>query len=193
MQITSAEFLVSLTEYKNFKGIGRKEIAFAGRSNVGKSSLINALCRRKGLAKTSSTPGKTKLINVFDINGEFFLVDLPGYGFAKVSKNEKERWSRMMDEYFKKSEHLAACILLVDLRHKPTQQDMQMADFLKLCGIPFTVVATKADKLSRAQQNKGKMDICHTLALQPWQVIVWSSETGLGRENLLEAIEKHLD
>ncbi|MGI6215244.1 MAG: ribosome biogenesis GTP-binding protein YihA/YsxC [Christensenellales bacterium] len=192
MDIKSAQFVVSVPEYKEFKNTNKKEIAFAGRSNVGKSSLINALCRKKKLAKTSSTPGKTRLINFFDINNEFFLVDLPGYGFAKVSKAEKDRWSRMMDDYFKTSENLAACVLLVDLRHKPTQQDIQMLDFLRLLGIPFIIVATKADKLSRAQQNKKKLDICHAMALQPWQLIVWSSQTGQGRENLLAAMEKHL-
>ncbi len=193
MDIKSAEFVVSVPEYKTFKNTGKKEIAFAGRSNVGKSSLINALCRKKGLAKTSSTPGKTRLINFFNINDDFFIVDLPGYGFAKVSKYEKDRWSRMMDDYFKTSENLAACIQLVDLRHKPTRQDVQMVDFLRLTRIPFTIVATKADKLSRAQQNRNRLDICHAMALQPWQVVIWSSQTGQGRENLLAAIEKHLD
>ena len=193
MEINSAKFVISLPEYTNFPGIGKKEIAFAGRSNVGKSSLINSLCKSRSLAKTSGTPGKTRLINIFLINDSIHFVDLPGYGYAKVSKAEKERWAHMMDDYFKTSDNLSACILLVDLRHKPTEQDVQMLDFLRYNSIPYTIVATKADKLSRAQQNRAKMLVAHTLVVQPWEILLWSSVTGLGRDELLDSIEEHLN
>ena len=191
MEIKSAEFVTSMRDYSPPNG-ALPEIAVAGKSNVGKSSLINSLCRRKALAKTSATPGKTRLINLFLLNGAFHLVDLPGYGFAKVDKQEKVRWSEMMEHYFRKTGLLRLTLHLVDIRHDPTQDDVQMNAFLRANGLPFLVVATKADKLSKSAQQRQLAPIHRALQVQPWQVICYSSETGAGRESLLEAIEKAL-
>ena len=121
MEIKSAEFITSMADYGDFPGRGLKQIAVAGKSNVGKSTLINKLCRRNKLARTSSTPGKTRLLNVFLLNGEFHLVDLPGYGFAKVDKKEKARWGQMMQDYFAQADELQHVLCLVDIRHEPTE------------------------------------------------------------------------
>ena len=170
----------------------KTEYAFIGRSNVGKSSLINMLCNHKGLAKTSATPGKTLLINHFIINNEWYLVDLPGYGFARVDKQEKLRWGEMMEAYFRETKALCLTLHLVDIRHEPTQDDLQMNAFLRATGLPFLVVATKADKISRGARMKYLAPICRQLQIQPWQVICYSAETGDGREALLEKIAQAL-
>ena len=192
MEIKSAVFVTSLPRYGDFPGRGLPQIAVAGRSNVGKSSLINALCRVKGLAKTSSTPGKTRLINVFLINNSFHLIDLPGYGYAKVSKKEQESWGQMMGEYFDKAETLKSVLHLVDIRHEPSEGDRQMNAFLYGSGLPFIVAATKADKLSRAQRGKMMPVLARNLAVQPWDSVPWSSQTGEGRDKLLTRLEEAL-
>ncbi len=192
MEIKSAEFVTSMASYGPFEGCGLKQIAIAGKSNVGKSSLINRLCRRNKLARTSATPGKTRLLNVFLINEQFHLVDLPGYGFAKVDKQEKARWGKMMQDYFEQAEELQHVFCLVDIRHEPTEDDKQMNLFLRQMGIPFTVIATKADKISRGARQKQLAPICRALLVQPWEVICWSSEDGTGRDKLLELIEQLL-
>ena len=192
MEIKSAEFITSMASYGNFAGRGLKQIAIAGKSNVGKSSLINRLCRRNKLARTSATPGKTRLLNVFLINEQFHLVDLPGYGFAKVDKQEKARWGKMMQDYFEQAEELQHVFCLVDIRHEPTEDDKQMNLFLRQMGIPFTVIATKADKISRGARQKQLAPICRALLVQPWEIICWSSEDGTGRDKLLELIEQLL-
>ena len=191
MEIKTAEFVTSMSVYLT-PDPALPQIAVAGKSNVGKSSLINSLCRRKALAKTSATPGKTRLINLFLLNGSFHLVDLPGYGFAKVDKQEKQRWGGMMEKYFRETKELRLTLHLVDIRHEPTQDDMQMNAFLRATGLPFLVVATKADKISRGARMKNLAPICRALQVQPWQVICYSSETGDGRDALLEALEKAL-
>jgi GTP-binding protein len=168
---------------------GHVQIALSGRSNVGKSSLINSLCNRHKLCKTSATPGKTRLINVFLINNEFHLVDLPGYGFAKVDKAEKQRWGAMMDGYFQESTQLMHVLHLVDIRHDPTQDDIAMSQYFRQMDIPFTVVATKADKISRGARMKHIAPICRALLVQPWEVVPYSSEDGSGRDKLLELVE----
>lgn len=188
MEVKNAVFVTSLAAYGPFPGEGLPQIAVAGRSNVGKSSLINCLCRRNGLAKTSSTPGKTRLINIFLINNAFHLVDLPGYGFAMVDKGEKMRWGEMMEGYFAAAPHLKHVFQLVDIRHEPTRDDLDMNRFLRTANIPFTVVATKADKLSRAARQRQLLPICRSLVVQPWEVIPFSSQTKEGREELLTAI-----
>ena len=152
--------------------------------------MINKLCMRNKLAKVSATPGKTRLLNVFRINEDFHLVDLPGYGFAKVSKAEQLRWSNMMEGYFADSGLLCHVLHLVDLRHDPTGEDRGMNEFLRATGIPFTVIATKADKLSRAQRQKQVMAICRSLQVQPWEVIPFSSEDGTGMDKVLEVFDK---
>ena len=188
MEIKKAEFITSLPMYRDFPGRGLPEIAFAGRSNVGKSSLLNSLTRRRGLAKVSATPGKTRLINVFRINDICHLIDLPGYGYAQVDKGEKQRWGEMMDGYFRKSDALRLTLHLVDIRHAPTKDDLTMNAFLRESGLNFYVVATKLDKISRAQRLPGLTLLYRTLSVQPWQVLPYSSETGEGRDKLLDLI-----
>ncbi len=185
MEIRKAEFVTSLAEYGCFPGKGLPQIAVAGKSNVGKSTLINTLCRRNGLARTSATPGKTRLINVFCLNDAFHLIDLPGYGFAKVSRQEKTRWAAMMQDYFRQAEELRRVLCLVDIRHEPTEDDRVMNQFLRQTGIPFTVVATKADKISRGARSKYLAPICRALLVQPWEIICFSGEDGTGRDELL--------
>ena len=192
MEIKKADFITSMASYGDFAGRGLPQIAVVGKSNVGKSSLINRLCNRRGLARTSSTPGKTRLINVFLLNEAFHLIDLPGYGYAKVDKQEKARWGEMMQKYFAQAEEPRHVLTLVDIRHEPTQDDVQMNTFLRQTGIPFTVVATKADKISRSARQKQLAPICRALLVQPWEVICFSSEDGTGRDQVLEVMDRAL-
>ena len=193
MEIKSAEFVTSMAEYGKFPGKGLPQIAVAGKSNVGKSTLINRLCRRNKLARTSSTPGKTRLLNVFRINGTFDLVDLPGYGFAKVDKQEKLRWGKMMQDYFNQAAELRHVLCLVDIRHEPTEDDRTMNRFLRESGIPFSVIATKADKISRGARMKHLAPICRALSVQPWEIICFSGEDGTGRDELLRLLDQVLE
>ena len=188
MDIKNAEFLTSMAVYAEGGAICLPQLAVVGKSNVGKSSLINSLCARKKLCRVSGTPGKTRLINVFQINDNLHLVDLPGYGFAKVDKAEKERWGGMMERYFRESTLLRHVIQLVDIRHDPTEDDVTMNRFLRGTGVPFTVVATKADKISRGARMKQIAPICRAMLVQPWEVLCYSSEDNTGREELLEKI-----
>ena len=190
MIVKRADFITSMKDYGEYATKGCPEVAFAGKSNVGKSSMINKITNRSKLARTSATPGKTRLINVYQLNGEINLIDLPGYGFAKVSKAEKESWGKMMQDYFARTQDLCHVFHLVDIRHEPSTEDREMNVFLRQVGIPFTVVATKADKISRGARLKYIAPICRALAVQPWQVIPFSSEDGTGREELLAKIEE---
>ena len=190
MEIKTADFVTSMAQYGAFAGRGLPQIAVAGKSNVGKSSLINRLCRRNKLARTSATPGKTRLINIFLLNQQFHLIDLPGYGFAKVDKQEKARWGKMMQDYFEQAEELRHVLCLVDIRHEPTEDDKQMNLFLRQMGIPFTVIATKADTIRRGARMKQLAPICRALLVQPWEIICFSSEDGTGREELLKLLEE---
>ena len=190
MNIKRADFITSMKDYGDYATKGCPEVAFAGKSNVGKSSMINKITNRSKLARTSATPGKTRLINVYQVNGEINFIDLPGYGFAKVSKAEKLSWGKMMQDYFARTEDLCHVFHLVDIRHEPSTEDREMNVFLRQAGIPFTVVATKADKISRGARLKYIAPICRALAVQPWQVIAFSSEDGTGREELLAKIEE---
>ena len=164
------------------------EIAVMGRSNVGKSSLLCSLTNNKKLAKTSQTPGKTRLINYFMIDDSWYLVDLPGYGYAKVSKSAQERWSRSMEEYLAERRGLALAILLVDIRHEPKDSDLQMQHWLAQRDYPTCVVLTKADKVSRSQMLQSVQRCAKIMQLSKEALIPYSSETGLGREELLEYI-----
>ena len=190
MEITKAEFVTSLATYREEPPITLQQLAVVGKSNVGKSSLINALCNRRKLCKTSSTPGKTRLINVFLIDDGFHLIDLPGYGFAKVDKREMARWGDMMERYFRETTLLKHALHLVDIRHEPTADDVSMNRFLRETGAPFTVVATKADKISRGARMKQIAPICRALLVQPWEIIAFSSEDGTGRDALLTRVEE---
>ena len=190
MQVKHADFITSMKDYGEFATKGCPEVAFAGKSNVGKSSMINKIANRNKLARTSATPGKTRLINVYQINQEVNFIDLPGYGFAKVSKTEKQSWGKMMQNYFATTEDLCHVFHLVDIRHEPTEEDKEMNLFLRQAGIPFTVIATKSDKISRGARMKHIAPICRALAVQPWQVIPFSSEDGSGRDEILAKIEE---
>jgi len=192
MIIKKAKFLLSQSNFGTFPQQGMQEIAMAGKSNVGKSSLINSLTRNSKLARTSSAPGKTRLINYYAINEDFLLVDLPGYGFAKAPKSEQEKWSQMIEGYLTGSQNLKHVFHLVDIRHTPTKEDQMMIEYLRHYDIPFSVIATKADKLSKAQRSRSIPVICRTLVVQPWEILTYSSEDLTGREALLDKIESIL-
>lgn len=192
MTIKKSKFVQSLSAFREFPGQGLPEIAMSGKSNVGKSSLINSLTRNSKLARTSAEPGKTRLVNLYLINEAFFLVDLPGYGFAKAPKQEKEKWAAMIEGYLRASTNLKRVLQLVDIRHAPTEDDQLMVEYLRHYDIPFTVVATKADKLSKAQRGRSLPVICRALAVQPWEVIVTSSKDATGQDRLLEIIEAEI-
>ncbi len=170
-----------------------KEIAFAGRSNVGKSSLLNLITGRKALARVSGSPGKTRTINFYNINDSFRIVDLPGYGYAKVSRQITENWGDMMEEYFSARHNLVKTVQLVDIRHEPSKQDVQMYEYLKAYGLDGLVVATKADKISRNQTNKNISVIRKTLGMKPEdKVIACSALKKTGQDELLDEIERLL-
>ena len=186
MSIQKAAFVCSMAAYGEYPGAGLPEIAIAGKSNVGKSSMINRLCNRQRLAKTSGTPGKTRMINIFRINDDFHLVDLPGYGFAKVSQAEQAKWGEMIEGYFARSALLSLVLHLVDIRHEPTAGDRDMLSFLRATEHAFAVIATKADKISRAKRVQNIHLIARTLQVQPFDIIPFSSEDGTGRDEVLE-------
>ncbi len=192
MKIRSAEFICSAVRPNQYPASGVPEIAFAGRSNVGKSSLINLLFNNKKLAKVSSSPGKTRTINFFDINeGQFRIVDLPGYGYAQVSKAEAKSWGPMMESYLSGREGLVKVVQLVDSRHAPSAQDKQMYDFLKYYHLDGLVVATKADKLSKNELNKNLRMIKDELELGKDDIIVPSSSLSkMGVDELLGIFSK---
>lgn len=162
--IKKVKFLKSAVKREDYPPPVYPEVAFVGRSNVGKSSIINAILGRN-IAKVSSSPGKTRLINFFLVNDNFYFVDLPGYGFAKVSKAEREKWRKMIERYFHTRENLKNVVLLVDSRHKPTELDIMMKEWLEALGIPFVVVGTKMDKLNQSEKAKAKKIIRETLNL----------------------------
>lgn len=193
MIIKKSKFVLSMSTFKEFPEQGLPEIAMVGKSNVGKSSMINSLTRNSKLARISSAPGKTRLVNYYQINAEMFLVDLPGYGFAKAPKQEKEKWAAMIEGYLCNSPNLKHVLQLVDLRHAPTQEDQMMVEYLRHYNIPFSVIGTKADKLSKAQRSRNIPVICRTLAVQPWEIIAYSSEDGTGKDKVLALIDDILN
>ena len=187
MIIKTSEFIISAVKRNQYPVDNRVEIAFVGRSNVGKSSIINALTNRRKLAKVSQTPGKTRLINFFLINNDFYLVDLPGYGYAKVSKKEKESWGKTIETYLHGREPLKRVVLLVDSRHKPTADDIMMHDWIKHYGYDVIVVATKSDKLSNNELPKAKKLIKETLKLEKNdKLYFFSSLNKKGKEELID-------
>lgn len=166
MRIKQSEFIISAVKREQYPLDNRNEVAFVGRSNVGKSSIINSLTNRKKLAKVSGTPGKTRLVNFFLINNDFYLVDLPGYGYAKVSKSEKDSWGKTIEMYLTEREQLKRIVLLVDSRHKPTGDDILMYEWAKHFGYDVVVVATKSDKLKNSEFKKNEKIIKETLKLK---------------------------
>ena len=193
MIIKSAEFLTSAVRKEQYPPEGVPEIAFAGRSNVGKSSLINLLMNRKKLAKVSQNPGKTRTINFFTVNGSFRIVDLPGYGFARVSKAEAEKWGPMMEAYLSSRPDLLKVVQLVDVRHAPSAQDKQMYEYLQYYGLDGLVVATKADKVGKSELNRNLAVIRRELKLKKTdRVIPVSALHKTGTEEVLSAMEEIL-
>jgi GTP-binding protein len=164
------------------------EVAFAGRSNVGKSSLLNKLIRRKAFARVSNTPGRTREINFFEVNGQFVLADLPGYGYARISKERRAEWRPLIESYLRRSVNLRGVVQLLDVRRDPSGEDLQMLEFLAEVGAPTIVAITKVDKLSRAAIAKRVGDITAALGLDDDQVIPFSAVTGMGRDELAAAI-----
>ena len=191
MQITKAEFKCSSERISQVPKDDLKDIAFIGRSNVGKSSLINMLTGRPGLAKVSGTPGKTRLINHFRINDAWYLVDLPGYGYAKVSKEERDRWGRLMESYFQEPGLISLGVLIVDARHKPSADDVTMCNWFREAGCPMLVVANKVDKLKKREVEPNLEVIRQTLELPPDTPLVpFSAEKGDGKTEVLSLLRQ---
>ena len=187
--IRNVEFLGGMAERHGWRPESSlPEVAFAGRSNVGKSSLLNSLVRRKSFARVSRTPGRTREINFFRINNGFVLVDLPGYGYARVSKEKKAQWRPLIESYLRRTTQLRGIVLLLDIRREPSDDDRAMLDFLAEMEVPTIVALTKMDKLTKAAAIKQAADISRALALASEQVIPFSAQTGEGRIELLEAI-----
>lgn len=189
MLLIKAEFITSAATKSQFLKPEKPIIAVCGKSNVGKSSFINMLANRKKLAKVSKDPGRTRLVNYFDM-GDFILADLPGYGYARVSREEKLKWAKLLDDFFADKSSIAHVFSLADIRHDPTADDMQMIEYLNYHILPFTVIATKADKLSRAQAQRSVVNIAATYKCGAGNIIVTSSETRQGLEKVLEKIEQ---
>jgi GTP-binding protein len=191
MNWNKAEYVRSAASRGDFLHDGRVQIAMAGRSNVGKSSVINRMVRRKNLARVGNSPGKTRQVNYFLIDGAFYLVDLPGYGYARVSQAEKERWGRLMEAYFADNT-LTLGLLIVDARHKPTADDCTMAQWFKESGCPFVVVANKLDKLKKSEVEPKLQRIRETLELgEEIPLIPFSAEKDVGKEELLSLVAQY--
>ena len=189
MNLHNAEFIRSVTAVADCPKDGLPQVAFAGKSNVGKSSVINKLLLRKNFARVGEAPGKTTHINFFRIDNKLYLVDLPGYGYAKVPMAEKERWGKLMEKYFAAEDTIDYGVMIVDARHKPTANDVIMADYFKASGKPFVVVANKMDKLKKSEIEPNLACIRETLTLpETVELIPFSAENGLGREALLRVL-----
>lgn len=189
INLQKAEFILSAVAPKFFLRDGLPQVAFSGRSNVGKSSVINRLLNRKNFARVGAAPGKTTQINYFKIDNAFYLVDLPGYGYAKVSKAERDRWGKLMESYFADPELMTLGVMIVDSRHKPTVDDCTMAQWYREAGCPFVVVANKLDKLKKSQVEPNLQEIRETLELGEGDVVIpFSAEKGTGRQELVSAI-----
>ena len=191
--IKKAEFLKSASSFESYKGFKLPEIVLVGRSNVGKSSIINMLSNNSKLAKVSATQGKTKLVNFFKFNDEFILVDLPGYGYATVGKDEREKWSKLIDSYFQTSRNIKSAVLLVDIRHKPTEQDIQMLEYFVYHNIPVTIVATKYDKIKKSEKQSKILTIANTFNMGIDNIYLTSSETSFGKDALVDRIYQFVD
>ena len=189
MNITSAQYLTSVVKSKEILQDDMVEFAFVGRSNVGKSSLINCITNQKNLAKTSSTPGLTKMINYFVVNNLFRIVDLPGYGYAKTGHKHIANWAGLMEDYLLNSPNLKTVFVLIDCRHKPNELDKMMLEFLNTYQIPYVVVATKVDKLAKSKIPQACAAIAKELGVRREVIFAFSSENGFGKDKLLDYIE----
>ncbi len=193
MKVTSSEIVISAVKPDQYPVEPIPEFALAGRSNVGKSSFINKMLNRRGLARISSKPGKTQTLNFYIVNEVLHFVDVPGYGYAKVSKKEREAWGKMLETYLTMREQLKAVLLIVDLRHPPTADDIMMYDFLKHYEIPCIVIATKADKISKTKRAQHLKITKEKLELHPHDTIIqFSSETGEGKDKAWATIESYM-
>ncbi|MBF0780272.1 MULTISPECIES: ribosome biogenesis GTP-binding protein YihA/YsxC [unclassified Granulicatella] len=191
MNIHYANFIISAVSPKQYPSTQYPEIALAGRSNVGKSSFINKLINRKNLARTSSKPGKTQTLNFYDIEHLFYFVDVPGYGYAKVSKTERAKWGKMLEDYFTQRHTLKKVFLLMDFRHDPTTEDVQMKEFVEYYNIPYQIIATKIDKIPRSKWNKHESAFRKKLNLSSTQpILLFSAETGEGKDAAWDSIQK---
>lgn len=189
MIIKTVQFVKSAVKPRDYPDYDFPEIAFAGRSNVGKSSLINTLIQRRDMVKTSSKPGCTQLINFFMINDLLSFVDLPGYGYAKVSKKIRSQWQPMVERYLGHRHNLFGLVLLIDIRRNPEKEEFEMMTWLEAHGIPYLVILTKSDKLSKTNQDKRRVSICSQLKRDKSSVILFSAKTKKGRDTILEEIE----
>lgn len=193
MKVNKAEIITSSAKKEQYPKHHLTEIALAGRSNVGKSSFINKVINRRNLVRTSSKPGKTQTLNFYNINDVFCFVDVPGYGYAKVPKAEKDKWARMMEEYFESREPLQLVVLIVDLRHKPTKDDIAMYHYIKNYEIPVMVIATKADKVKKSLKQKNINEIKITLDMDLNDpLITFSSETGEGKDKVWQHLTQYI-
>jgi len=192
MVIKSADFIKSIKEIKDYSNNDLPEIAISGKSNVGKSSLINFIANQTRLAYTSKKPGKTRLINFFCFNKSFYLVDLPGYGFSRVSKEEKASWREMVEDYLKATRQLKLILILLDIRHDPTQDDLQMIDYASYFGIPYALIATKADKVAKSKRKNTLAHIRKITGAAGADMAAVSAQERLGKEELLSVMEKYL-
>ncbi|GAE92658.1 GTP-binding protein EngB [Gracilibacillus boraciitolerans JCM 21714] len=194
MKVNKAEIVISAVSEKQYPNDKWPEIALAGRSNVGKSSFINKLINRKNLARTSSKPGKTQTLNFYNINDLFYFVDVPGYGYAKVSKKEREKWGgNMMEEYFSLRDTLRLTVLIVDIRHQPTEDDRLMYDFLKHYEIPVLVIATKLDKIPKNKRDTHLKRVISTLEMdEDDAVLSFSAETSEGKEEVWSYLDNFI-
>ena len=194
MKINSIELTISAVRESQYPTDNKKEFLLVGRSNVGKSSFINTIINRKSYARTSATPGKTQTLNFYKVNDEFYLVDAPGYGFAKVRNNLKKKFGLIIENYLESRNNLKMVFLLIDFRHKPTEDDILMYEYLKYYNIPVTIVCTKLDKVSKNNHEKNKKAIIKELKLDSEQeLILFSSITKTGKNEIYDEIEKYLN
>ena len=192
MKINDVSLYISAVRRSQYPTDGKKEFLLVGRSNVGKSSFINTLINRKNFARTSSRPGKTQTLNFYDINNQFYLVDVPGYGFAKVQKSLKKKFGMIIEEYLESREELQMVFMLVDFRHRPTDDDVLMYNYLKHYNIPVTIIATKVDKVKKSLFDKNKKIILSTLGINEEDMIMFSTITKICKNEALDKIEKYL-
>ena len=194
MKINTVELIISAVRESQYPTDNKKEFLLIGRSNVGKSSFINTIINRKSFARTSATPGKTQTLNFYKVNDEFYLVDAPGYGFAKVRNNLKKKFGLIIENYLKARENLEMVFLLIDFRHKPTEDDILMYEYLKYYNIPVTIVCTKLDKVSKNNHEKNKKLVIKELKLENDEnLILFSSVTKNGKNDVYDEIAKYLN